>query len=155
VNPSTLNQDTMSKACGPDGITPYLLKIAAEFIAPSLSKLMNASLNSGVLLFDWLSANIVPIHKRNDKHLPENYRPISLTSVVVKVMERLVYKPLYSSMHSQDLISDIQCGFQQKKSTTALLLQAVDDWSVTLEQHSTVHWIFPRHLTQCHMNVYF
>jgi len=80
----------VSKACGPDGITQYLLKITAEFIAPSLSKLMNASLNSDVLPFDWLSANIVPIHNQNDKHLPENYRPISLTSVVVKVMERLV-----------------------------------------------------------------
>ena len=117
----------VSKACGHDGITPNLLKITAEFIAPSLSKLMNASLNSGTLPFDWLSANIVPIHKQNDKYLPENYRPISLTSVVVKVMECLVNKPLYSTMHSHGLVSEIQYGFQQKRSTTALLLQAVDD----------------------------
>jgi len=46
---------------------------------------MNASLNFSILPFDWLSANIVPIHKRNAKHLLENYRPISLTSVVVKL----------------------------------------------------------------------
>jgi len=53
----------VSKACGPDGTTPYLLKITAEFIAPSLNELMNVSLNSGTLPFDWLSANIILIHK--------------------------------------------------------------------------------------------
>ena len=57
-------------------------------------------------------------------------------------MERLVYKPLYSAMYSRGLISEIQYGFQRRRSTTALLLQAVDDWSVTLEQRSTIHCLF-------------
>ena len=54
----------------------------------------------------------------------------------------MVYKPLYSTMHSHGLVSEIGYGFQQKRSTTALLLQAVDDWSITLEQRSTVHCLF-------------
>ena len=54
---------------------------------------MNKSVMSGSLPFDWISANIVPVHKHNDRHLPENYRPISLqlTSVVVKVLERIIH----------------------------------------------------------------
>jgi len=76
-------------------------------------------------------------------------------------MEQLVYKPLYSTMHSHSLVSEIQYGFQRKRSTTALLLhvQEVDDWSVTLEQLSTVHCLFldfsKGHSILCHMNVYF
>ena len=52
---------------------------------------MNKSVISGSLPFDWISANIVPVHKRNDRHLPENYRPISLTSVVVNVLEHIIH----------------------------------------------------------------
>ena len=45
----------------------------------------NQSLSTDTLPFDWVSGNIVPTHKQNDKHIPGNYRPIALTSVVVKV----------------------------------------------------------------------
>ena len=76
---------SVNKACGPDNITSFLLKNAADYISIPLCHLFNKSLSTGTLPFDWVSGNIVPIHKRNDKHNPSNYRPISLTSVVIKV----------------------------------------------------------------------
>ena len=63
----------VKKACGPDSITPFLLKAAAEHISVPLSHLFNQSLSTGTLPFDWVSGNVVPIHKRNDKHVPGNY----------------------------------------------------------------------------------
>jgi len=59
-----------------------------------------------------VTANIVPVHKKGDKHLPSNYRPISLTSIV-KVMERIIHRQL---VHALDLISDSQHGFCHKHS---------------------------------------
>ena len=62
---------------------------------------MNKSVISGSLPFDWISANIVPIHKKNDRHSPDNYRPISLTSIIVKVLERIIHKHLYFSIEKK------------------------------------------------------
>ena len=82
------------KDCGPDLLTSRLLKLGADFIALSLARLFQKSLSSGKLPLDWTSANIVPIHKKGDEHLPSNYRPISLASLVVKIMERIIHSKL-------------------------------------------------------------
>ena len=89
-----LLQLNVSKACGPDLIPPLLLKRAAEHICVPLSKSFNQSMSSGKLPLDWVTANVVPIHKKSDKRLPSNYRPISLTSIIVKIMERIVRRQM-------------------------------------------------------------
>ena len=81
----------------------------------------------------------MPIHKRNDEHVPGNYRPISLTSVVIKVFERILHRYLVSALESHHLLSSSQFGFRAKRSTVSLLVDAVDDWSLCLEQRGTVH----------------
>jgi len=62
------------KACGPDLLPSRLLKLGAEFITPSLAQLFQLSLSSGKLPSD---ANVVPVHKKGDKHIASNYCPIS------------------------------------------------------------------------------
>ena len=76
-----------SKACEPDILPGFLLNNCAEFIAASLAYLFNLSMRTGTLPQDWITANVVPIFKRNKRDLVCNYRPISLTSLVVKTME--------------------------------------------------------------------
>ena len=129
----------VSKACGPDLLTPFLLKLTAEYISVPLSQLFNKSIISATLPSDWISANIVPIHKRKDKHLPENYCPISLTSIVVKVLERIIHRQLVSALESHQLLNSSQYGFRAKHSTVTLLSEAIDDWSSSLECRGTVH----------------
>ena len=90
------------KACGPDLLPLRLLKLGAEFIAPSLAQ---QSLSSGKLPLDWISANVVPVHKKGDKHLPSNYRPISLTSIVVKIMERIIHHQLIATLEHHNILS--------------------------------------------------
>ena len=80
-----------------------MLKLTADHVCYSLSRVMNKSVISGSLPFDWISANIVPIHKKNDRHSPDNYHPISLTSIIVKVLERIIHKHLYSVLRKNDL----------------------------------------------------
>ena len=128
-----------SKACGPDNIIPFLLKSAADFISVPLCNLFNKSLSTGTLPFDWVSGNVVPIHKRNDKHNPCNYRPISLTSVIMKVFERIIHHHLVSALERHHMLSPSQSGFTNKRSTVTLLTEAVNDWSTCLEQCSTMH----------------
>ena len=63
---SQLSSLDIAKSCGPDCITPRMLKLTADHVCSSLSKVMNKSVVSGSLPFDWISANIVPIHKCSD-----------------------------------------------------------------------------------------
>ena len=84
------NLDT-SKASGPDGIPARLLKECSQQIAPSLCSLFNLSLQFSWIPSEWKSADVAPIHKKDSKEPAENYRPISLLSIVSKVLERCVY----------------------------------------------------------------
>ena len=74
-----------SKASGPDNIPNRILKECANQLAPSLSIIFQLSIDSGELPKDWREANISCIFKKGDKHLAENYRPVSLTSVPSKL----------------------------------------------------------------------
>ena len=75
-----------NKAYGPDGIPARLLIETSSQIAPSLCSLFNKSLRCGVLPDVWKLANIVPVHKRDEKSYVENYRPTSLLPLISKVL---------------------------------------------------------------------
>ena len=90
-----LNGLDISKACGPDGIPARLLKQCSEQIAPSLCAIFNNSLSSGKIP-KWKWAVITPIHKKYSKEPANNYRTISLLSIVSKVMECCVFKAMYT-----------------------------------------------------------
>ena len=130
------------KACGPDCIPAYLLTIGADFLAVPLSKLFQLSLSTGTLPRDWVTANIVPVYKKGDSHLSSNYRPISLTSVVIKVMERIIHRQIVKALESHNLISTYQHGFRSRRSTVSLLLTAIHNWAACLERRHSVHCIF-------------
>ena len=95
----------------------WLLKNTADFICVSLCKLFNKSLSTGALPFDWVSGNVVPVHKHNEEHNPCNYRPISLTSVLIKVFEQIIHHHLVCILERHHLISPSQSGFRRKRST--------------------------------------
>ena len=102
VELTLLNLDA-SKATGPDELPAKILKETAEVIAPSLTELFNKSLRLGCLPEDWKLANIVPVFKKDNKEQAENYRPISLLSIVSKVMERCLFNAIRD--HVFNLIS--------------------------------------------------
>ena len=82
-----------SKACGPNLLPAFPLICCAEEISSPLSYLFNRSMSTGS---HWVCANVVPVFKRNDRHVSSNYRPVSLTSIVVKTMERIIKSKLIS-----------------------------------------------------------
>ena len=106
-----------SKACGPDEIPGRLLKEKATCIAEPLTKLFNMSVQCGTLPSDWKKANVSPIFKKGNKHNPQNYRPISLTSLVIKVLERVLHNAIMDFLNENNLISNNQHGFRKHHSS--------------------------------------
>ena len=106
-----------SKACGPDGVSPKLLKNTACTLALPLKTLFNTSLRTGIFPSKWKRANVSPIHKKNDKQDVNNYRPISLLSCVGKLLERIVFMRLYEFCITNDLLTWRNSGYKHQDST--------------------------------------
>ena len=131
-----------SKSVGPDKIPGRLLREGADWLAEPLTKLFNLSLSSGSVPVDWTRSNITPIFKKDDKHLPSNYRPISLTSIVVKTLERLLHPKVYSFLTTHQKLSPAQHGFRPGHSCQTQLLESVHQWAESLNQGSGTHAVF-------------
>ena len=107
----------VSKSSGPDLISPRVLRECVDCLAYPYSIVFNRSLAQGYFPTSWKDANLSPIHKKDEKSLPSNYRPISLLSSVGKTMERCVHKYLYNYITSHQMITPFQSGFVQGDST--------------------------------------
>ncbi|KAK3871968.1 hypothetical protein Pcinc_022917 [Petrolisthes cinctipes] len=83
-----------SKAAGPDGVSPLILKECTDVLFKPITDIFLTSLETGSIPSDWRRANITPIHKKNSKMEPLNYRPVSLTSVVSKLLESIIREEL-------------------------------------------------------------
>ncbi|KAF2364839.1 Immunoglobulin V-set domain [Trinorchestia longiramus] len=110
------------KSTGPDGLGRQILKETAEVISEPLTNIFNRSLETGIVPDDWKRANVTPIFKKGNKQIPNNYRPISLTSVISKIIERLLKVRITKHLNDQNLINDTQHGFREKRSCLTNLL---------------------------------
>ena len=114
-----------NKALGPDGIHDCVLKYCSRSLCRLLSIIFKLSYNTGVIPSEWKSANIVPVHKKGEKDLVSNYRPISLICLSAKIMENIIHEELL--IKTQDLINAEQHGFLSGKSCTTNLLTLSDN----------------------------
>jgi hypothetical protein len=77
-----------NKPVGPDGIPDEILKTGGEAMIPYVARLLEITINNGTIPRDWKTAIVVPLDKGGDRSVVKYYRPVSLTSVVCKQMER-------------------------------------------------------------------
>jgi len=95
--------------------------------------LFNNSMSVGKLPTEWKKSYCHPIAKCDLASEPSNYRPISLTSVTRKIMERVIVQHLLRYLYQNGLISHQQHGFLRRRSTTTNLLESLNDWTLTLD----------------------
>ena len=122
------------KATGPDGIKAKFLIEFVDELSPALKLIFTASLAQGEVPKGWKHALIVPAYKGGGKcrSSPENYRPISLTSIVCKLMEHILYSKIMSHLSNHKVLSDYQHGFREKRSCETQLLLTTNDFANVL-----------------------
>ena len=130
------------KAMGPDGLPPRILKDLAEELAPILTVLFQQIYDTGEAPQDWKDANVVPIYKKDNRHSTENYRPVSLTSVLSKVYEHIIVSATMTHLTGNNILTDDQYGFRSKRSCETALLATIHDWAECLFHQLQVDVIF-------------
>ena len=123
-----------NKSTGIDEIHPLVLKECATNLSIPLSLLFKKSFESGLVPTYWKMANVTPIFKKGSKVIASNYRPISLTSITCRVMERIIRDIMMKHLIDNNLISNQQHGFVNNKSCTTNLLETLDFLTETLNR---------------------
>ena len=116
------------KSSAPEEISNQLLKLASPYIAGSLTYIFNLCIEQNVFPSEFQKAKVIPLARnRNHKNL-NDYRPISLLSVLSKLLERHVHKHLVIYLETRDLFHPIQSGFRRKHSCNTALARLTDSW---------------------------
>ena len=137
-----LSKLDVSKASGPDGMSAKMLKETAQSITPAVTKLFNISITVRELPSDWKHALITPIPKSNESSIVSNYRPISILSILSKVLERHIHYQVLQHLHTNRPLALSQYGFLKGRSTTGALVSAIDEWQKILDSGFDVCAIF-------------
>ena len=128
-----LSKVNSNKAQGPDGIHGKVLKNCALGLAFPLSQLFRLSYNTGQIPVQWKLANVVPVHKKGSKSDVENYRPISLTCLIMKIFERIIKEELLN--HTRSFLDVRQHGFLESKSCTTNMVGFCDNLAMSYNEN--------------------
>ena len=134
----------MKKAPGPDNVTNEMLVHLGPKSKKKLLQIFNDGWKAGSVPQIWREAVMIPVHKKGkDRAKAESYRPISLTSCVGKLMERIINKRLVHHIEEKQLIPPEQAAFRQNRSTEdqiTYISQAIED-AFQEKKHTIAVWI--------------
>ena len=102
------------------------MKIGAEVLVVPLTYLVNCSIKTGKYLSNWKIAKVIAIHKKGDKKILKNYRPVSMLAVFGMILEKVVALQIEEFFESNGLLGKFQFGFRKYKSTISELLTLFD-----------------------------
>ena len=131
-----------NSASGPDGITAILLKKCKRQLSKPLYILWRDCLDRGVTPDKLKVAHIIPIFKSGHQGLPSNYRPIALTSHLIKIFEKIVRNCIVKYLDENQLFNDTQHGFRHGRSCLSQLLAHFEEILTKLEASENVDIIY-------------
>ena len=133
----------ISKPGGPDEISPKLIKTMGNSLVKPLTLLFNRTLTLGQVPSEWKMSNISAIFKKSgDIQNPTNYRPISITSCMGKMLEKIIFKYLFNYLETNHIITNFQSGFRPKDSTVNQLLEIYHTIIENLDKGKEIKFIF-------------
>ena len=134
-----INKLKTSKATGPDGISPKLLKLAGNTLVPTLVDMYNYSITRSVVFSPWKTARLSSIFKKDDETVCGNYRPVSRLSVPSKILEAEINDRLVQHVFKDNqLITDKIWAYRRGFSTELLLVHLTEIWRMAVDLGNVV-----------------
>ena len=117
-----LNDTDPNKSTTHDCIHPRILKECSSSLAPALLHIYKKSLATGTLPSHWKKGTVTPLHKSGSRHTANNYRPITITSQLCRILEKIIKAQLVDHLEDNSFLSEDQHGFRRKRSCLSNLL---------------------------------
>ena len=115
------------KGAGLDGISSRLILDCADLIAPQISIIFNSSLANGIFSDDWKSARVTPLFKHGERSDIDNYRQISVISIIGKVFERIIYNQLFAFLSDHNILSKHQSGYLDNRTQKCVVNDSLSE----------------------------
>ena len=131
----SLNED---KAYGHDNVSIRIIKIFDTVIVEPFSIIFNNCINQSTFPDIWERSNICPIHKKGDKQITNNYRPVSLLLTCWEIFEKIIFNSLYEYAKENKLLSVRQSGFRSNDSCVNQLLSIVHNLYKAFDAYPTL-----------------
>ncbi|EYC13222.1 hypothetical protein Y032_0044g1043 [Ancylostoma ceylanicum] len=126
----------------PDHIPFTFIKNTAHIISGPLSFIYNQSLLKSEVPRRWKHSYVTPILKKQPSSSPKNYRPVSITSLFCRLLEKIIKKHVTNHLSSNKIIPDNQHGFVEGKSIETNLLECVNDWTNILDANEACDVVY-------------
>ncbi|KAK4818854.1 hypothetical protein QYF61_020073 [Mycteria americana] len=130
------------KSMGPDEVHPRVLKELAEVLTKLLSIIYQQSWLTGEVPADWRLANVTPIFKKGRKEDPGNYRPVSLTSVLGKLMEQIILSATTRHVENNQGLKPSQHGFRKGRSCLTNLISFYNKVTCLVDEGKAVDVVY-------------
>ena len=131
-----------NSAAGPDGLAAILLKNCKEALAKPLYILWRDCLDQGITPAKLKEGHIIPLHKGGHQGIASNYRPVALTSHLIKVFEKVIRNKLVAFLEENNLFNNSQHGFRSGRSCLSQLLDYHDRIIHLLEKGLNVDSVY-------------
>ena len=115
-----------------------MIKLCGKSITYPLKLLFEALLQEGTFPSCWKKANVVQVHKKQDKHLLKDYRPISLLPIFGKIFEKILFEDLFNYFHKNQFFTKYQSEFLPGDSCISQLLSIVHDINSSFDCDPTI-----------------
>ena len=125
-----------------DCIHPRIIKECANSLAAPLTRIYQMSLETGTVPTKWKKGNVTPLHKGESRHNACNYRPITITSLLCRVMEKVVKDAVIKHLDNLHYITDCQHGFRKKRSCLTNLLINLEEVTSQLDTGNSIDQIY-------------
>ena len=130
------------KTLGPNSIPVYILKISNGFFSKKLCDIINLSFKTCIFPDLCKLAKVIPIFKKGDPLLVDNYRPISLLPIYSKIFEKVIYKRMYGYLDINNLFYSRQFGFRANHSTNHALISITESIKSYIDKGNYVGGVF-------------
>ena len=126
----------VKKATGPDNIPPRLVKLSVNVIGSHLTNIINNDISKNCFSEKAKVASVIPIYKKNDRDLIDNYRPVSILCCFSKIYETYllnVIKPFINTFLSRYI-----SAYRENYSTNHVLMRLIESWRNALDNNKIV-----------------
>ena len=130
------------KSPGPDRFHPRFINELADELCLPLYLIFKSSVSCAKIPKQWKFARVSAIYRKGNRKLASNYRPVSITSIICRLLETIIRDNVVKFLMSNDLLSAYQFGFLKGRSTTLQLLKVLNDWTESMESKFSTDCIY-------------